>query len=76
MKILIVRHGDPDYTIDSLTEKGWREAEYLSEMLVKQLSDGTRDGEVHFYMSPYGRAQDTASFTLKKLGREAEAKDP
>ena len=34
MKLLIIRHGDPDYTIDSLTEKGWKEAEYLSEMLV------------------------------------------
>ena len=28
MKILIIRHGDPDYAADSLTEKGWREAEY------------------------------------------------
>ena len=25
MKLLIVRHGDPDYDIDSLTEKGWKE---------------------------------------------------
>ena len=31
MKLLIVRHAEPDYSIDSLTEKGWREAEYLSE---------------------------------------------
>ena len=22
MKLLFIRHGDPDYTIDSLTEKG------------------------------------------------------
>ena len=35
MKILIVRHGDPDYSIDSLTEKGWKEAEYLSEKLCR-----------------------------------------
>mgnify|MGYP000433862946 FL=1 len=35
MKLLIVRHGDPDYSIDSLTEKGWREAELLSEKLSK-----------------------------------------
>ena len=35
MKLLIVRHGDPDYTIDSLTEKGWREARYLSQKLSK-----------------------------------------
>ena len=33
MKILIVRHADPDYSVDSLTKKGWREAEYLAERL-------------------------------------------
>jgi probable phosphoglycerate mutase len=65
MKLLIIRHGDPDYTIDSLTEKGWKEAKYLSEMLSKM--DITQ-----FYTSPYGRAKDTASVTLKKLGRTAE----
>ena len=35
MKLLIVRHGDPDYTIDSLAEKGWKEVEFLSEKLSK-----------------------------------------
>lgn len=64
MKIVIVRHGDPDYAIDSLTEKGWREAELLSDRLsmldVKE-----------FYCSPLGRAKDTASLTLKKMNREA-----
>lgn len=30
MRLIIVRHGDPNYEIDSLTEKGWREAEFLS----------------------------------------------
>lgn len=65
MKLLIVRHGDPDYSIDSLTEKGWREAEYLSERLAPL--------EVKaFYVSPLGRAKDTASFTLEKQGRTAE----
>ena len=64
MELLIIRHGDPDYTIDSLTEKGWKEAEYLSEKLVKMdIQD--------FYVSPLGRARDTASCTLKKLNREA-----
>ena len=27
MKIIFIRHGEPNYEIDSLTEKGWREAE-------------------------------------------------
>lgn len=34
MRLIIVRHGDPDYVKDSLTEKGWREAELLSDRLV------------------------------------------
>lgn len=68
MKLLIVRHGDPDYSIDSLTEKGWKEAEYLSERLSKlDIKD--------FYVSPLGRAKDTASLTLKKMGRTAEECD-
>ena len=35
MKILIIRHGDPDYENDTLTEKGHKEAEYLAERLIK-----------------------------------------
>ena len=65
MKILIIRHADPDYSIDSLTPKGWVEAECLSEKLVKM--DITA-----FYTSSLGRAKDTASLTLKKLGRQAD----
>lgn len=30
MRIIIVRHGEPNYEIDSLTEKGWEEAELAS----------------------------------------------
>ncbi len=65
MKILIIRHGDPDYAIDSLTEKGWREAELLGERLAKL--DITA-----MYASPLGRARDTAKPLLKRLGREDE----
>ena len=68
MKIIIVRHGDPDYSIDSLTEKGWKEAEYLSQKLTKL-------DVKEFYVSPLGRAKDTASCTLKKLGRTAIEKE-
>lgn len=64
MKLLIVRHGDPDYSIDSLTPTGWREAELLSHRLQKL--------EVKaFYVSPLGRAKDTAAATLKAMGRDA-----
>ena len=63
MKILIIRHGDPNYAIDSLTEKGWVEAECLSDKLVKI-------DIAAIYSSTLGRAKDTASITLKKLGRD------
>lgn len=64
MKILIVRHADPDYSIDSLTPQGRVEAELLSRMLIK------KDIKA-FYVSPLGRARDTAEYTLKKLSRTA-----
>ena len=60
MKILIIRHGEPDYSIDSLTHKGWHEAELLSERLCRMRLDG-------LYVSPMGRARDTARPTLEKL---------
>ena len=65
MKLLIVRHGDPDYTIDSLTETGWKEAELLSHRLGKLNVKAC-------YCSPLGRAKDTAAASLKVLGMEAE----
>ena len=68
MRILIVRHADPDYEIDSLTPKGWKEAELLSKRLIKYDLNG-------IYCSPLGRACDTAGVTLKKLNREAEICD-
>lgn len=64
MKLLIIRHGDPDYAVDSLTEKGRREAQLLSERLSKLDIQA-------FYVSTLGRAKDTARPTLEKLGRKA-----
>ncbi len=64
MKLLIIRHGDPDYSIDSLTEKGWREAAFLAERL-------SRLDIRAFYVSTLGRAKDTASLTLQKMNRRA-----
>ncbi len=64
MKLIIVRHADPDYEHDSLTPTGWEEAKLVSERISKL---DVKD----FYVSPLGRAQDTASFTLEKTGRTA-----
>ncbi|SHO44301.1 histidine phosphatase family protein [Anaerocolumna xylanovorans] len=63
MKLIIIRHGDPDYSIDSLTEKGWREAKLLSDRIAAMNVKA-------FYISPLGRAKDTASVTLNKMSRE------
>lgn len=68
MKLVIIRHGDPDYEKDSLTEKGWREAQLLAERIAKW------DVKA-FYCSPLGRAQATAKPTLEKLNRTAETKE-
>lgn len=65
MKLIIIRHGDPDYENDTLTVKGVREAKLLSERISKL------DVKA-FYCSPLGRAQDTASYTLSKMNRTAE----
>ncbi|MBQ7924576.1 MAG: histidine phosphatase family protein [Clostridia bacterium] len=65
MRILIIRHGDPDYANDTLTEKGRKEAALLAERLKKEQIDG-------FYSSPLGRAKDTCLYTAKALGREEE----
>ena len=64
MRILIIRHGDPDYENDTLTEKGHREAALLAERLA-----GEDIKEI--YVSPLGRARATAEYTLKKKGMEA-----
>lgn len=65
MKLILVRHAEPNYATDSLTEKGRWEAELLSRRLCR-LQDVTA-----FYVSPLGRAQATAACTLDKLGRTA-----
>ena len=73
MKLIFIRHAEPDYTIDSLTEKGWREARALSEYMS---APGGIGWEIdRFYCSPLGRARDTASLTLRALGQKAEVLD-
>ena len=64
MRLIFVRHGEPDYVNDTLTEKGWREAELLAERISKW-------NVTKFYCSPLGRARATASCTLKKMNRTA-----
>lgn len=65
MKLMIVRHGDPDYAIDGLTEKGKREAELLADRLCREDISAV-------YCSTLGRARLTAQPTLDRLGISAE----
>lgn len=49
MRLIFIRHGDPDYVHDTLTEKGKREAELLAQRV--------KNWDVSkFYVSPLGRA--------------------
>ena len=65
MRIIFIRHAEPDYAHDCLTEKGQREAELLAKRVAawKDIDD--------IYVSPLTRAQLTAEPSLKAMGREA-----
>lgn len=63
MNLYIIRHGNPDYCRDCLTELGHRQAEAVAEELLSyDISE--------IYSSPYGRAVETASHFADKVGLE------
>ncbi len=67
MHLVFIRHGEPDYSVDSLTPEGFREAEALAARVA------TWKGRVTAcYCSPLGRAQRTSEPSLAALGMEAE----
>lgn len=68
MRILLIRHGDPDYENDTLTEKGCREADLLAKR-----ASSLYLGEC--YVSPLGRAQRTARPCLETTGSSAKILD-
>ena len=63
MDFYLIRHGDPDYENDTLTEYGWKQAEDLGERLAKEEID-------YIYSSPLGRAQATAAPLARILKKE------
>lgn len=64
MKLIFIRHAEPDYSIDSLTEKGFHEAQLLARRTSAwRVTD--------FYCSPLGRAVATSKPTLAAHGRTA-----
>lgn len=64
MRLIFIRHAEPDYSCDGLTDKGKREAQLLAKRVSKWDVD-------RFYVSPMGRAIDTAAPSLRELNREA-----
>lgn len=60
MRIIFVRHGDPDYANDRLTDTGLKQAAATAVRLQDE-------GITEIYASPMGRAMQTAAFTAEKL---------
>ena len=61
MRIIFVRHGEPDYEKDCLTATGRMQAQAAAERLA-------REGIEEIYASPNGRAAETAAYTAERLG--------
>ena len=53
MRIVFIRHGDPNYDLDCLTELGHKQAKIAAQRLLKE-------GIEEIYSSPLGRAKQTA----------------
>ncbi|MBR6364626.1 MAG: histidine phosphatase family protein [Lachnospiraceae bacterium] len=60
MRILFIRHGDPDYKNDCLTEIGKIQAQRMAQRL-------REEGIEEIYASPLGRAQETAQAAAQVL---------
>lgn len=65
MRLLFIRHAEPDYATDSLTEKGRREAALLAKAAPSLRMD-------HCFVSPLGRAKITADYCMEAIGKTAQ----
>ena len=63
MRLILVRHGDPNYELDCLTELGHRQAKVVAERLMEE-------GIQKIFCSPQGRAQQTAKPFAELSGLE------
>ncbi len=68
MKIILVRHGHPDYANDCLTPLGHEQAEKAALRL-------KNEGIEQIFSSPFGRAQETALHTAKLLSLDVNTVD-
>jgi broad specificity phosphatase PhoE len=68
MRIIFIRHAEPDYEHRTLTERGFQEARLLADRIPHWKVD-------RFYVSPLERAKLTAEPSLRAMGRTAEVVD-
>ena len=68
MLLYIIRHGDPDYKTDTLTERGRAQAEAVALRM-------QRSGITQVYSSPMGRAKETAAPTCRLLSLPCHIED-
>ena len=68
MLLYLVRHGDPDYKTDSLTERGKLQAEAVGKRIIASKID-------RIFSSPMGRAKMTAEPACRLLGIEYEVEE-
>lgn len=61
MRLYIIRHAEPDYPNNTITNRGHREAKALAHRL-------KNEGLTRIYSSPLGRALHTAQYTSKSVG--------
>lgn len=68
MRLVFVRHGEPDYEHDCLTENGRVQAKSTAVRLAKEKFSA-------IYSSPMGRARETASYTAQGRGLDIKILD-
>lgn len=68
MKIILVRHGHPDYVNDCLTPLGHEQAEKAAHRL-------KNEGIEKIFSSPFGRAYETAQHTAQLLSQDVTKLD-
>jgi broad specificity phosphatase PhoE len=64
MRIYLIRHADPDYDRDSITDIGRQEAHALAQRMHAEKLDA-------IFTSPMGRARETARYTTELTGLSA-----
>ncbi len=68
MLLYIIRHGEPDYTTDTLTERRILQAEAVG----KRIADSKID---MIFSSPMGRARQTAEPACRNLGLDCNIEE-